>query len=294
MESASVYLKCCSDSHTLVLYGEYGNIEEARRMIQAEVNRREQVMTKTALTGPSIDFFKNGGIQKLKDLVGEEKVNLKSTSRWSAVAMRGGETATHHLRRLIKESLVKEPIAFQDPTSVTTCPVCLDEQFHPEMLECGHGYCSGCLNLFLQAAADNQKFPIVCVGEGATCNVPIALPFIRSFLPRHTFKHLLEAAFAAYLQQNPTQFRYCKTPDCRQTYRQQSEDQATINTCPSCFARTCSSCSEDHENMTCAEFAFFTIQKNKNVSITSLQPAVDTRDVLVVQFGSRKRVAVII
>jgi hypothetical protein len=38
--------------------------------------------------------------------------------------------------------------------------------------------------------------------------------------------------------------------------------------------------------------AFFAIQKNKTVSITSWQIVVDTRDVPVVQFGLRKWVAV--
>jgi len=248
-----IYLKFCPNTHTLVLYGESGNIDEARKMIQEEVKRREQVMTKTTLTEPSITFFKNGGIQKLKELVGEEEVDLKTTSRWSAVMMRGGEMATHHLRRLIKESMLKEEIGSRDATSVT-CPVCLEEPLHPEILECGHSYCSGCLNLFLKAAGETQRFPIVCVGDGVTCDVPIALPLIRRFLPRHSFKELVEDAFVTYLQRNPTQFRYCKTPDCRQTYRQQTEDEATTITCPSCFATTCSSCSEDHANMTCTEY----------------------------------------
>lgn len=250
------YLKCCSDTHTLALYGEFGEIEKARKMIEDEVKRREQIPTKTTLTEPSITFFKSGGIQKLKELVGDEEVDLRSTSRWSAVMMRGGEVATHHLRRLIKESLLKKEIASQDATIAITCPVCLEEPLHPEILECGHGYCSGCFNLFLDAAGDTQRFPIVCVGDGVTCNVPIALPLIRRFLPRHSFKQLVEAAFVTYLQRNPTQFRYCKTPDCRQTYRQRTEDKATIITCPSCFAKTCSSCSEDHENMpvTCTEY----------------------------------------
>lgn len=254
MESANVYLRCQPETNMLVLYGEPEYIERARMMIQAEVDRREQVMTKTALTGPSIEFFKNGGIQKLGDLVGEKNVDLKSTSRWSAIMMRGGEMATHHLRRLIKDSLANGPFFSQGPPDATTCPVCLERQLHPEMLDCGHGYCSGCLNFFLTAAADNQTFPIVCIGDGATCNIPIALPFINRFLPRHIFKRLVESAFATHLQQNPTQFRYCKTPDCRQTYRRESVDEATTITCPSCFATTCSSCSEDHENMTCVEY----------------------------------------
>ena len=249
MESATVYLMCRSEALALVLYGEPDDIEEARRMIQEEVNLREHVLTKTALTGSSVSFFRNGGIQKLKDLVGEENAELKSTSRWSAIMMRGGERATHHLRRLIKESLVTKQLM-----NATTCPVCFEEQLYPEMLECGHGYCSGCLDLFLKAAADIRNFPITCVGQGATCKIPISLPFIHRFLPHYSFKHLLESAFAAYLEQNPTQFRYCKTPDCRQTYRQESADKAASITCPSCFVKTCSSCSEDHKTMTCAEY----------------------------------------
>ena len=252
-QTAQVHLSCHQVARTLVAYGESEKVDAARKMIKAEVDRREQVMTKTTLPDASDDFFVRGGFEKIKELVGEENVEWRITSRWSLIRMRGGEEATHHLRRLIKESLVARPNFHNE----TTCPVCFTDTLYPEMLECGHGYCSGCINLFLKAAADNKKFPIACVGEDATCNVPIALPFIRRFLPHYTFKHLLESAFAAYLEQNPTQFRYCKTPDCRQTYRRQPADRGASITCPSCFAKTCSSCSEDHENLTCEEYRIY-------------------------------------
>jgi len=253
IRTAKVHLTCHPDSRTLVAYGESERVDEACKMIKAEVSRREQVTTKTTIPDASDDFFARGGFEKVKELVGEENVDWRITSRWSVIRMKGGEEATHHLRRLIKESNVetRPPGTFQHETM---CPVCFTDTACPEMLECGHGYCSGCLNLFLKAAANNKNFPIVCVGDGATCNFPIALPFIRRFLPHHTFKLLLEAAFASYFEQNPTQFRYCKTPDCIQTYRQQPANQATTITCPSCFAKTCSSCSENHGTRTCEEF----------------------------------------
>jgi len=251
IQTAKVHLTCHPDSRTLVAYGECERVDEACKMIKAEVSRREQVTTKTTIPDASDNFFARGGFEKVKELVGEENVDWRITSRWSVIRMKGGEEATHHLRRLIKESLVKTPPGtFQEETM---CPVCFTDTPCPEMLECGHGYCSGCLNLFLKAAANNKIFPIVCVGDGATCNSPIALPFIRRFLPQHTFKQLLEAAFSSYLEQNPTQFRYCKTPDCIQTYLQEPIDQATTITCPSCFAKTCSSCSENHGTLSCVQ-----------------------------------------
>jgi hypothetical protein len=250
--TSRIHLACHPDSRTLVAYGESQRINEASRMIKTEVNLREQVTTRTTLPDASDDFFARGGFEKIKELVGEENVDWKITSRWSMITMKGGEEATHHLRRLTKESLVQGPT--HKSQDETTCPVCFTDTSCPEMLECGHGYCSGCLNLFLKAAKDNKTFPIICVGEDGTCNVPIALPFIRRFLPHHTFKQLLEAAFSAYLEQNPTQYRYCKTPDCRQTYRRQLTNKGTFIRCPSCFAKTCPSCSEYHKNMTCDEY----------------------------------------
>jgi hypothetical protein len=247
-DNTAVHLRCDSDIQALRLYGEPSGVEQARRMIENEVREREQVVTKTRLTGPSVAFFKKEGFGKLQELIGEDKVDLKVTPKRAMIMVPGREDATHHFRRLLAESAVGTGHTTGEPT----CPVCLNEAAYPERLSCGHAYCPGCLNSLLTAVMDSKRFPIVCIGNDATCNAPIALPFIRLFLPQYTFKRLLEAAFTSYLEQNPMQFQHCQTSGCRQTHRLQTS-KAVVVSCPSCLVEKCSRCGAEHVGITCEE-----------------------------------------
>ena len=247
-----VYLCCEPETRGLRVYGEPGGTTQARQMIQEEVNRRKQVLTRTPLPNlSSADFFVKEGLGKLQELVGEDNVVLTKTSTWAAIKMRGGEEAKHHLQRLIRDSLLEDSAK---DSAAGTCPICFNEVAYPEVLECGHVYCPGCLSDYLTSAADNKTFPIVCMGNEGACRIPIALPLLRSFLPYSTFKQLIEAAVTSYVERNPAEIRYCKTPDCRQTYRPDPERTGVRLVCPSCFVTGCSSCGVDHENMTCREY----------------------------------------
>jgi len=251
VDKTAVHLRCDRDFQILRLYGGIKRVDQARSMIQDEVNRLEQVMTETRLTGASAAFFKREGFGKLQELVGGDEINLKTTPKKTTITVRGGKEATHHFRRLYNESLVAG--ADYGTENNTTCPVCLDQASYPERLPCGHTYCPGCLNSLLTAVVDSKIFPIMCIGNEATCNVPISLPFIRQFLAPYSFKRLLEAAFVTYLEKNTMQFQYCRTSGCKQTYRRQTAADSVIVSCPSCLVRSCSSCGIEHDNTTCED-----------------------------------------
>ena len=251
-KTSRVHLCCEPETQALRVYGEPGGTVQARQMIHEEVNRRKQVLTRTALPNlSSADFFVKKGLGKLRELVGDDNIVLTKTSTWAAIKMRGGEEAKHHLQRLIRDSLFDA--SAKDPATVI-CPICFNEVEYPEALECGHVYCPGCLNDYLTSAADNKTFPIICMGNEGTCRIPIALSVLRSFLPHSTFKRLVEAAVTSYVERNPAEIRYCKTPDCRQTYCPDPERAGIRLVCPSCFVATCSSCGMDHGNLTCREY----------------------------------------
>ncbi|KAJ7184345.1 hypothetical protein C8R46DRAFT_1158688 [Mycena filopes] len=110
-----------------------------------------------------------------------------------------------------------------------SCPICYDEISHPVTLGCGHTYCLGCLRHYISTAADT--FP-----------TPIPLPRVEHFL----------ASFLRHIEQHPREFKYCKTPDCSQVYRCNTD--ATAITCPSCFFTVCSSCDEEgHQGISCED-----------------------------------------
>jgi len=97
-----------------------------------------------------------------------------------------------------------------------------------------------------------MPFPLICVGNEATCNVPVAIPFIRRFLPAQTFQNLIEAAFHKYLEQHQQELKYCTTPDCKQIYRRRTDK--TALQCPACFSTICPSCDEEaHTGVSCEE-----------------------------------------
>ncbi|KAF8880216.1 hypothetical protein CPB84DRAFT_1792699 [Gymnopilus junonius] len=243
-------------TRSLRVFGDQQMVVDARQMIKDEVDSlAKREVTRTIDPG-QIGFFMREGLDKLKELLGEENVRLNLAARPWTITVKGGEEATHHLQRLIEEARAALTLgSIILPGQIIEkdiCPVCYDDASNPEQLGCGHTYCSGCLKHFLSSAVDGKTFPLVCAGNEATCNVPISIPLIQRFLPAQAFRALVESAFSVHLEQHGQEFKYCTTPDCKQIYRRRT-DQVTLQ-CPSCFSTICSACDEEaHEDMTCEE-----------------------------------------
>jgi len=254
-DEKNVYIRHDFKSKSLRVYGEPRLASEAQQMVQEEVDRLSQREITRFLDQGSVGFFVREGLGKLAELLGEENVILNLSVRPCKVTVKGGDEARHHLQRLVDESKAAAFNASILPNTAvteTTCPICTDEASNPEELICGHTYCSGCLKHFLTSAVDSKTFPMVCIANDATCNVPISIPFIKRFLPAQVFHGLVEAAFLHYLEQHSQELKYCTTPDCKQIYRHRTD--VAILKCPSCFSTICPACDEEaHEGMTCAE-----------------------------------------
>ena len=126
---------------------------------------------------------------------------------------------------------------------------CYGDLSHPEQLDCGQSYCSGCLKHFFTSAVDNRTLPLLYIGNEATCDIPVAIPFIRRFLPAQTFYNLIEAAFH---EQHQQELKYCTTPDYKQIYRRRTDK--TALQCPACRSTICLSCDEEaHTGVSCEE-----------------------------------------
>ncbi|KAJ7118779.1 hypothetical protein C8R44DRAFT_789258 [Mycena epipterygia] len=231
------------------VYGDKTSVDEAREAVKAEVARLDSLEWSVFLKKQSIRFFVQRGMAVLKEALGEDNAVLNISSHACKIVIRGGEEARHILTRLIDESLEETAVSGQRTITDKSCPICYDEISHPVTLGCEHTYCMSCLRHYISTAADS--FPLTCLGNEATCGVPIPIPTIENFLPTPQFHQLLETAFLRYIEQHP-QFKYCKTPDCSQVYR--SNASGTAMTCPSCFLSICSSCDEEgHEGISCAE-----------------------------------------
>ncbi|KAF7323292.1 RBR-type E3 ubiquitin transferase [Mycena chlorophos] len=195
------------------LFGRGLAFRRAREMVRNEVERLNALEWSVFLKRQSIRFFVQRGIKTLKDALGEDNATLTFSDGAAKLVVRGGDRddAGQIVSQLIAESL-------EQTTSHTTngaiCPICYDTVAHPVILGCDHSYCMSCLRHYLRTAGDT--FPLKCLGNEATCNVPIALPVIERFVPHAQFQKLLDAAYVRYIEQHTDEFKYCKTPDCNQ------------------------------------------------------------------------------
>ena len=254
-QTKGVYVRADLKTRSLKVYGgSDAMVEEARMMVKEEIDRLAKFETTELLNQASVGFFIRGGLGKLKELLGEENATMSFGTRGCHITIKGGEEGRCHLNRLIAESRTARFVDQSLPGDVEkeTCPICTDEISHAEQLGCGHSYCSGCLQHFLESAPHTKTFPLACIGDEGACKVPISIPEIRRFLQPQVFQALVEVAFRSYLDQHTQELKYCTTPDCQQIYRHSTNTR--ILQCPSCFSTICSACDEEaHEGMTCQE-----------------------------------------
>ena len=254
-QARGVYVKADIKTKSLKTYGgSDAMVEEARKMVKEEVDRLAKLETTELLNQASVGFFVRGGLGKLKELLGEENATMSFGTRGCHITIKGGEEGKLHLNRLIAESRTARFVDQTLPGDIEkeTCPICTDEISHAEQLGCGHSYCSGCLQHYLESAPHTRTFPLVCIGDEGACKVPISIPEIRRFLQPQVFQALVEVAFRSYLDQHAQELKFCTTPDCQQIYRHSANTR--ILQCPSCFSTICSACDEEgHEGMTCQE-----------------------------------------
>ena len=247
------YVRADRKIQALRVYGNTETVDEAKELIKEEIERLSFLEWVIPLKRQSVGYFVRRGLAALKEVLGEDNASLDLASRPCRLTIKGGDEARHHLSRLLDESLTTFSLDQNyaaDGDDI--CPICYDTVSHPETLGCGHTYCTACLRHYLTSAPDTKKFPLVCMGNEATCDTPISIPVIQRFLTEQRFNHLIEVAFLSYLDKHPQELKYCTTPDCSQIY--QSNSTKTVLQCPSCFSTICPSCHEEaHEGMTCDE-----------------------------------------
>jgi hypothetical protein len=253
-DESQTYIRVDKRQRVLKAFGEPAAVEQAKAMIQGEMDRLASLQFEVILKRASVRFFVDGarGSTLLKQEVGEENVTLDVSS--CKIFVRGGESARHCLHKLIDESLSEAIQSQHQLKEGELCPVCYDTVDQSYRLACDHVYCYGCLYHFLLTASDTKQFPLSCMGDEGKCGVPIPLPVIKRFLLPAQFKHLLEVSFLEYLGHNSDKFKYCTTPDCPEIYSTEPDSGDGIFRCRSCFVSFCVSCQEEHDGFNCEEW----------------------------------------
>ena len=198
------------------------------------------------LPGRLIGLFCGWDLATLQLRFGEENVMLDIAARILRVR---GDDAVHEAA-LLAVKQARERHADEKHQPQVECPVCFTEVTNPVKLDCGHTWCKNCLQNYLRASIDNASFPLVCLGDEASCSARIPIHMAQEVLSTNDFNDILEAAFRAHVHSHPKEYHYCPTPDCKQVYHRNTK--CHVLQCPSCLLRICPKCNaEYHEHSPC-------------------------------------------
>ncbi|KAJ7612217.1 hypothetical protein FB45DRAFT_1118020 [Roridomyces roridus] len=164
----------------------------------------------------------------------------------------GDENVLHRAREALAALESSNPI--EPSADGAECPVCFCELDDPVKLDCGHLYCRS----YLRPSPQDPSFSVrKCMAEaqpGDSCGMGIGYSTIRSLLTSAEEDTLLRASFLSFVNEHPTELRYCPSPDCEMVYRPASNEGSSSFQCPSCLVDICPACNVAfHEGMSCEE-----------------------------------------
>ncbi|KAM6496283.1 hypothetical protein JOM56_008989, partial [Amanita muscaria] len=189
-------------------------------------------------------------LEALERELGEGEVSFDVLRSQPVILYQGGKSFLS-IRQFMED--VQSGLRTRDNGQNKACPVCLSELSAPVALVCGHEYCRPCLKRRILTSAEQNRLPIVCIGNGDSCKRPIAIPIIQSLLTPPHFQRLLDKVTQTYFNKRSDEYHNCITPDCTQVYRCSKE--ARYITCSSCNVSLCSAChSKAHSYLSCADW----------------------------------------
>ncbi|KAF8582786.1 hypothetical protein K439DRAFT_131801 [Ramaria rubella] len=218
----------------------------AEELVLKKMQELRKQRHRIELTRPQMGRLLQGALANLTASLGADKLTLDIQSR--TLVVQGDEEEIQAARLAL--------ITLEGPAEATwhdgDCPVCLCEVTHRVQLACGHHYCFACLRQYLASA---ETFPVKCLAESGHCESHIPLTTISRILGPADETKFFDTAFLTYINEHPTEFRYCPTPDCQLIYR--PAEAGIVIRCFSCLARICAHCHvENHEGLTCEEHRY--------------------------------------
>jgi hypothetical protein len=196
-------------------------------------------------------LMQSAWLKSTMEKLGEDKLSLEVFRSQDVLAYRG-LSAFFAARRAMEEIETGE-LSVDDDDPKAICPVCLSESSGSVTLICGHEYCISCLKRCVSMAQEQNRFPIVCIGDSDKCQQPIAIPIIQSLFSPLELQKLVEKAAQTYINGRSGQYHSCITPSCTQVYH--CSKRRKYITCSSCSVTLCASCHlKAHSSLSCADW----------------------------------------
>jgi len=140
------------------------------------------------------------------------------------------------------------------------CPICLEKILGNELLpldRCGHIFHPACVRSYFKAEIDARKFPLVC--PNGECKLEVTPLDVKDFLDFDSRQKFEEYTFKKTVEENPADFSFCPSPDCKYVFVWEAGKDSNNFLCPMCGKNYCLDCRCDyHTGQTCKEYKIST------------------------------------
>ncbi|KAI1103733.1 hypothetical protein F4804DRAFT_352710 [Jackrogersella minutella] len=235
----------------LRLYGSQMSCEKGRAEIARLLTDERSEHFNIDLGVAEFSWVLQGGLKKIQNEIGPEKVNFDITSVPKRVVIIGTVGDYEAVTSIMNGTETTQKRA--SDSNDQDCSVCWSEAEDPIQTQCGHSYCLDCFeNLCMSATTKDTSAQVCCVGESGNCAKILSLPELQEHLSSTAFEELLEQSFTSYMRLHPQLFKYCPSVDCGYFYRTSATSK--MQTCPHCLVPVCVACNHQHGTMTCADY----------------------------------------
>jgi hypothetical protein len=266
MKHTNTYIFRDRKNSCLQLYGSVEARSLALANLLGELEILERPMHKIRISLEDYFACLNGGLQKVKEVFGNESVQVEISKTQRFVLFKGFHDEYEQALKILNVT----PLDNSQREGSGGCPVCFTFQENPLTLSCGHAYCTDCFINQCELSSDGTLvFPVACVARSGKqdCKKPINLMILRRVLPATTIEKLFKASLSSYVKARPG-LRNCPTPDCSSIYqiytgphkdnlkKQPKGTETPIPTfhCPGCLSAICTRCQlPTHYPYTCAD-----------------------------------------
>ncbi|KAF2112895.1 hypothetical protein BDV96DRAFT_145698 [Lophiotrema nucula] len=242
----------------LRLYGESKDVQAAQVELvvkSADLAKQVHVIELDASTWSAAI---RGGFRQIVAVVGKDKARMDVVTRPKRIILNGSEQDYATAQEILQQATTKSSeidfaaLSFGEGDELL-CPVCWTPPDEPYKTNCGHTYCRSCIASQCTSSGEGD-FPIICLGESATCGKLLTLSELHAALSVDDFENMLQTSFNGYVRSRPTIFRNCPTADCDRFYRTSSVERPRVFDCDGCLSSICTACHQTtHDGLTCDE-----------------------------------------
>ncbi|KAL0577918.1 hypothetical protein V5O48_004083 [Marasmius crinis-equi] len=215
-QDAEYFIELDFRNRHVLLFGSEAGRSRAQQKLLRLIKKVEDICYSLDLTGPTIRFLLEQGIQTLTDAgIGSNQMLLDVATRKLSLWTEEFDDV-HRVAELINDSQCGPDTSVQKSGD---CVICRLPTIERTELSCSHPYCKRCLTRYIRSRISPPFEKLVCLAqiqdddESAPfkCATEISFSLIGDLLGAEDTPLLLESSFLNYIQTRSNEFKMCPT-----------------------------------------------------------------------------------